>query len=156
MKDKTTKISKEDRKSMLDQLAIHFPDQKFGRRSSADLLDMVMALEVEGHDEDENEKPSMGEILAKYRVGYVVSITPQGRKSRSNGDELAQTLETYEPAQIIPAAEILLEIETGVLVEKYTGMNQGQARMNVGNRLRAAVRRGDITIEQIEKALNRV
>lgn len=94
----------------------------------------------------------MAGTLAKYRVGYVVSITADGRKSLSNGDELAVLLEQLTGAQVARIAEIALGLEEGELVRKYEKLNNGQVRMNSGNRLRAALKRGDIEIAEIAAA----
>jgi hypothetical protein len=139
------KLNKEQRAKLISVLNEADPSTKHGRWSNEKL--------IEKYEELKGEKPSMGEILAKYRPGYVVSITPNGRKSRCNGDKVAEALEGFEPAQIIAAAEKLLNFKKGELLERYAGMNQGQARMNVGNRLRGAVKRGDITVKEIEKAV---
>ena len=141
------KITKEERAALIAQLAIVCPGQKLGRKSSVDLLD-ILAKAL--GDAPQN----MSAILAKYRPHYIVSTTPNGRKSRCNGDDVAAELEGYDALQVIKAAEILCELETGTLVAKYQGMNPGQARMNAGNRIRGAVRRGDIEADEIAAAIN--
>lgn len=144
------KLTKKQRSDLIAMLNEADPSTKHGRWSNDDLLAKAEELA------DENQPLTMGEILSKYRPFYVVSITPNGRKSRCNGDEVAQALEGVDPSRIVIAAEKLLDnVKRGELRDKYAGMNQGQIRMNVGNRLRAAVKRGDITIDEIEKAVHR-
>ena len=140
------KLDKAQRQKLIAMLNEADPSVKHGRWSNEKLI--AKAEELAG------DKPTMGEILSRYRPGYLVSVTPNGRKSRYNGDAVAEALEGYEPAQIIAAAEKLLGFKKGELREKYAGMNQGQQRMNVGNRLRGAFKRGDITIKEIEKAVH--
>ena len=57
-----------------------------------------------------------------------------------------------EPLAVIWAAERLLGLESGELATKYAHLNPGQKRMNAGNRIRAAIKRGDATIDDLKKA----
>lgn len=93
---------------------------------------------------------TMSEILSKYRERYVVSIAPSGRKSLSTGDELAQLLEMLTGKRVCLIAEQALKIDG--LWEKYQNLNNGQQRMNAGNRIRAALKRGEISIEDVAAA----
>jgi hypothetical protein len=87
----------------------------------------------------------MAETLLKYRANYVPSIAYSGRKSLNNGDAIAQFLSGAEPAVVATQCETILGLEPGFLTERYLGLNPGQIRMNSGNRLRAAIKRGDIS-----------
>ena len=87
----------------------------------------------------------MSETLLKYRANYVPTTSYSGRKSLNNGDLVAEFLAGMEPLEVLAAAEQILGFETGELVAKYQHLNVGQMRMNGGNRLRAAIKRGDIT-----------
>ncbi|MDH3375380.1 MAG: hypothetical protein OEQ39_00215 [Gammaproteobacteria bacterium] len=142
-------LTQKQRKQLIAMLNEKLAPTKHGRMSNEKLIEIATELA------NEEGKPSMGEILSKYRPGYAISVTPNGRKSRYNADDVAETLVGYEPSQIIGAGEKLLGFKKGELFEKYEGMNQGQQRMNIGNRLRAAVKRGDITVEEIAKALHK-
>lgn len=93
----------------------------------------------------EDEPKTMSKTLLKYRNGYEPTTAYSGRKSLNNGDEIADFLAGREPDEILIAAERILGLDAGFLTEKYTGLNPGQKRMNGGNRLRAAMKRGDIT-----------
>jgi hypothetical protein len=94
--------------------------------------------------EDNPAKRGMAETLLQYRTGYVPSIAYSGRKSLNNGDAIAQFLAGAEPAQVAILVEGILGLESGMLTAKYASLNPGQVRMNCGNRLRAAIKRGDI------------
>lgn len=109
--------------------------------------------DVELDEEDEGQHTKMGKTLAKYRKNYKPMVAASGRKSLSNGDELASVLEYKDHDQVVALAEVVLGLRTGELMEKYQHLNNGSKRMNAGNRIRGALKRGDITIEDIKKAL---
>ena len=144
------KLTKEQRAEVIDQLQEFYPEKKFGRTSGAKLIEMLQ----EAIDESEGEN-KMSSVLKKYRPTYAVSVTANGRKSRYNADDVAQVLEGVEPLTVVKAAEKLLGLKRGELQTKYEGMNNGQIRMNAGNRLRGAVKRGDLIVEEIEKVLKK-
>ena len=82
----------------------------------------------------------MSEILSKYRKGYVTSVTPSGRKSKSNGDAVAEALEGFEAMSVIIAAEQLgrkcyaMEIEpryVDVAVKRWENFIGKQAKLGV-------------------------
>ena len=102
--------------------------------------------------ENPEPKAGMAATLLKYRVGYEPSIAYSGRKSLNNGDAIAHFLSGEEPLLVAARVERILGLETGFLVTKYAGLNPGQIRMNSGNRLRAALKRGDITAEDLAKS----
>jgi hypothetical protein len=87
-------------------------------------------------------KVTMAEQLRKYRHNYHVSAGPNG-KSLNNGDELARYLEGKDWRQVCELADQVLDVELGFHATKYERLNVGQRRMNAGNRIRAAVKRGD-------------
>jgi hypothetical protein len=92
---------------------------------------------------------SMSATLNRYRATYEPSIACGGRKSLNNGDDLASLLAGLEPEQVIKLAELALDLEVGSLQTKYDSLNPGQKRMNAGNRLRAAIKRGDLELDAI-------
>lgn len=104
---------------------------------------------------EEDEAPrGMASTLNKYRAKYADAVSSNGRKSKKCGDEVSNLLEAKTPEQVLGAAEVLLGLETGELVSRYASLNPGQRRMNGGNRIRAAIKRGDVTIDQLTKALH--
>lgn len=102
---------------------------------------------------DEAEAKSMSKTIAKYREMYEPSISASGRKSLNTGDAIAHLLAGLEPLAVMHAAERLLEMEADELVTKYEKLNRGQQRMNAGNRIRSAIKRGERTIEDLEGAV---
>lgn len=97
-------------------------------------------------------KRSMSGTLRKYRDmedHYKPSVAYSGRKSVNVGDDVATFLDGFTPAEVLGAAERILGLDTGELVGKYAHLNPGQQRMNGGNRIRAALKRGDITTKDL-------
>jgi len=109
----------------------------FGEEMS---LEDVLALLLET-----NVARGMAGTLARYKPGYQPCVAYSGAESQNNGDALAQALEGKSPDEVMDWAERLLGLETGFLATKYAGLNPGQKRMNSGNRVRAALKRGDLT-----------
>ena len=105
--------------------------------------DLLWLAEVATHLPSQGR--GMSETLSRYRASYETTISYSGRKSLSNGDAIAQFLEMVAPDAVMTQAERILGLEAGFLTEKYQNLNEGQKRMNSGNRLRAALKRGDIT-----------
>lgn len=138
------------KKELLEQIEAIDPKEA-ERLAKAKKVDIELWLEL--HDEEDETKGGMSKTLAKYRVNYQPSIAPSGRKSLNTGDKLATILAGMEPLAVIRLAEQVLGLEAGELLTKYEHLNRGQQRMNAGNRIRAAVKRGDITIEGVEDAL---
>ena len=110
---------------------------------------------IEAHKERSAffEKRRQSRILAKYRGGYANARSASGSKSKICGDELSRTLEGLDANQVMSIAELVLGLAKNELVRKYEKLNEGQKRMNSGNRLRNAVKKGKISIEQIQSAM---
>ena len=102
---------------------------------------------------DDAGQRGMAKTLAKYRETYKPSVSPSGRKSLNNGDPIAQILEGRDADEVLAIAEQLLELNPGELVARYENLNPGQRRMNGGNRIRSAIKRGDHTIKELEAAV---
>ena len=101
------------------------------------------------------DKPvrSAAATLKKYRVNYVTTDGYAGL-SINNGDKIADTLKMCEPSRVVRIAEnVLPGFKTGELAKKYSKLNPGMQRMNCGNRIRSAIKNGDITNAQLKKAI---
>ena len=96
-----------------------------------------------------DEKPSQAETLAKYRKNYTKSKTALGNNSAHCGDDIAARLASLTPEDVVTLAEKVLKFKTGELKAKYAHLNPGATRMNAGNRIRAAIKRGDVTVEAL-------
>lgn len=110
--------------------------------AKARLKDLTL---IELDDEDHGGNKMAG-ILANYRAGYVPSIAASGKKSLSNGDAVAKALEGINAQEVLLMAESLLGLPSGTLQSQYARLNPGQQRMNAGNRLRAALKKGTIAV----------
>ncbi len=145
-----TKASKQDdRKTLLAALAQVWPEAKLGKVSNDDLLWLMEVAAC-----FEAGKRDMSSTLNKYRETYEDTAAYSGRLSKHNGDDVAKLLAGATPEAVMAAAEVLLSLEEGELVAKYAKLNPGQRRMNAGNRIRAAIKRGDTEVEQLAKALH--
>jgi hypothetical protein len=79
--------------------------------------------------------------LRDAKKNYTKSATGQLRTS----DELAVALDAVEPHEVIRIALRLLQLEAN----PYEQLNTGQQSMNLRNKLRGAIRRGTISIDDV-------
>ena len=149
MTNEITKHAEEmTREKLIEVCGKIWPDAKLGRTSKADLL---WLLEVASFL-DAGNRGNMAQTLAKYKAGYETTVAYSGAKSQNNGDDLASLLAGLDPKSVCRLAEAVLGLEAGELWAKYEHLNPGQQRMNSGNRIRAAVKRGDLTFDDVQSA----
>lgn len=99
------------------------------------------------------EKRSMADTLKKHRGKYVHTDGYAGL-SINCGDNVADMLKMCEPGRVVRIAEkVLPNVKSGDLQKRYAKLNPGQQRMNSGNRIRAALKRGTITKTALKKAI---
>ena len=82
--------------------------------------------------------------LRQAKAGYTKSATGQ---LRSN-DELAIALDAVPAANVVALALQLLQLGAN----PYAHLNPGQQSMNLRNKLRGAIKRGQVTIADVEAA----
>jgi hypothetical protein len=115
--------------------------------------------EEEEPDDDEGGQSNLARTMKRYRAGYqdAVKVHTNGTttKTKIKGDELSRLLLDREPREVVFLAERALKLIPGTLVDKYAGLNPGQKRMNSGNRLRAAIKRGDLTLDDVLAVLHK-
>lgn len=70
---------------------------------------------------------------------YVKAKSASGAVSRHNGDVVASALEGLTIDEVFSLAAEVTEQEESMLREKYSHLNVGQQRMNLGNRIRGVV-----------------
>ena len=105
------------------------------------------------------EDRSASATLKKYRQGFdgkaaYVHTDGYAGLSINCGDQVADTLKMLEPARVVRVAEkVLPGIKTGELAARYGKLNPGMQRMNCGNRIRSALRKGVITKTALKKAI---
>jgi len=111
-------------------------------------------------EDDESEQPKeyssrMAKALAEARGGYTKAKASSGKSSLHNGDELATLLAGCEPDEVAYLADLVCEAPMGTHQAKYGHLNQGQIRMNSGNKIRGRIKRGEIlpsTVIEVAKA----
>ena len=105
--------------------------------------------------ETRKEVRSAAATLKKYRDkgNYQYSDGYAGL-SLNNGDSTALSLKMFDPARVMAIAEAVLPgIEKGELAKRYGKLNPGMQRMNAGNRIRAAIKKGTITKAALKRAM---
>lgn len=129
-------------------------EDEAGNQHKARAGSLVVVSHEDGDEAADEAEASrkMSATLDRYKAGYKETVAYSGSKSQNNGDTVAQFLAGLAPEDVMRIAERLLEMEAGTLVAKYEGLNPGQKRMNSGNRIRAAVKRGDATIDDVKAA----
>jgi len=107
--------------------------------------------EDEDEDDDDVLTPGklMGRTLRRYAVGYVTVTNANKAKTKVCGDALSLALKDLQPEEVAELASELLDKPANL----YDGLNPGQVRMNWGNRLRAAVKRGDLEEDSVLAAI---
>jgi hypothetical protein len=119
------------------------------QRGTLDMLNEALQewIQAEEDADAEDNASAMASQLARYRTNYVVTISCSGGKSLSNGDDLAQHLEGKPLDYVLSMADQWTPIKDGTPhAVKYAKLNPGSRRMNAGNKLRAACRKGTIMV----------
>ncbi len=106
-----------------------------------------------GKGKENDYTATMGQELSNRREDYFATVAASGKKSLNNGDTVANMLAGMEVDEVVSIAESLLNLPEDELAMKYKNLNVGQRRMNAGNRIRAALRRGEISEKDITKAI---
>jgi hypothetical protein len=97
--------------------------------------------------ESEASPKNMSEKLKKAREErYVVSVSASGNKSYYNGDDVAVLLEGKSAKEVCELADEFVPMEGQTHMQRYAGLNEGATRMNAGNKLRGAVKRGELVV----------
>lgn len=113
----------------------------------ADLRDVLLAAEPE--EGELTQAQVMSRKLREARQRYEVTVAASGNASADNADVIAQALRGLEPRQVVAAAERILGMTEGELWARYERLNPGQQRMNAGNRIRGAIKRGDVVADEV-------
>ena len=143
-----TKAQKE-REALIANLQETWAKGDFADCSNDDLLWLA---EIADLRKNLGKRP-MTEVLNAYRKTYEDSTTPKGRASKRCGDELSILLTGLDGDQAIRLAEKVLLLEADFLMAKYESLNEGQRRMNAGNRIRGGLKREDIAIKDVKAAM---
>lgn len=95
---------------------------------------------------ENTEKTIIRANTEKYQRAKAAS----GAVSQHNGDVVAQTLAGMPLESVLAIANKMTSVD---LSAKYTHLNLGQQRMNLGNRIRGAVAKINKSIQKAEEAL---
>lgn len=86
---------------------------------------------------DPESASKMADALRKAREHYVKDRRPDGAQTAHCGDAIARELKELEPRETADLADKVLQQPHGFHFGKYQNLNNGQIRMNSGNRIRA-------------------
>ena len=127
------------------------------RLTKEQLRDKLAALGIETTGKE--TKADLERMLAKATQPTMAALREARKRYRAervggklridNGDPIADLLRPLTPMQVALAADKLLDEPDGTHAEKYAHLNPGQVRMNSGNRIRGAVKRGAATIDDV-------
>ena len=87
------------------------------------------------------------------REAYQKTRAASGATSLHNGDNVAEALEGMTNDEIFQVAGKLFDEDLG---KRYSNLNPGMQRMNIGNRLRGFCRKGDDEQAKFNKAVGPV
>lgn len=117
------------------------------RQADLELVSSEELAEIEAEEADEEAVASkMAEQLKKYRERYTLCVAKSGKKSLNNGDPVAQALEYMDWQEVMGTCCMLLSLDYSELEAKYAHLNVGARRMNCGNRIRAAYKKGNAAV----------
>lgn len=135
-------------KARLQQLAADL-----GLDTKGSKADLAARIDEHQQAQEATGPRTMAQHLRSYRARYQPSRSASGNASMHNGDDLASLLAGSDPTTIAKAVGAMLDED---LVARYGHLNPGQIRMNAGNKARAAIKRGEATVEDVAKALAKV
>lgn len=132
--------------------------EKINDMTEAEWLEMGEAIALtlaetrqeEDDEEEDEETGKMSETLRKYREAYAKTTSYNGNHSLDNGDEVAALLRGMSPSDTCALADKVMGEAEFHHWEKWQHLNAGSRRMNAGNRIRGAVKRGEVTLQQLE------
>lgn len=98
---------------------------------------------AEEEEAEADTRVCLANQIKKYVPTYIPSATHSGTKSKICGDAVSKLLEGKSLADVfnICGAHLNMDLRT-----RWLHLNVGQQRMCAGNMLRAAIKRGDVTL----------
>lgn len=102
-------------------------------------------------DEEESESSKMTRILAEHRKGYDKTTAHDGKPTFDNGDDLAHAMRQMHPVEAMQLANMVVQPfdpEFDAFLA-YGHLNNGQKRMNSGNKIRGAIKREEVTVQEV-------
>ncbi|MGI9888038.1 hypothetical protein [Vibrio chagasii] len=126
------------------------PDIDHDPMDDADAVRM-MAEEAECLS-DQGEAEEDGDTNPKSMSGAFRERRAKYSLTDGCGDDLQMFLKGFAPTDVIAMAESLGGFADGELFAKYEHLNNGQKRMNAGNRIRSLVKKGTKTLDDVQQA----
>lgn len=126
-------------------------DEEMRKRQEAE-VETEVETKVEEEEEQEEETTyhhPMSRHFKRYVGGYQKAKNAKGTTTLTNGDAVALALLPLTPDQV-EAVAVKLGIAVGGL---YEHLNLGQKRMNYGNRIRHAIRKGESDLAGLNWAI---
>ena len=118
----------------------------------------VRAKQLELWVEPIEETKTMSGTLNKYRKNYLTTHTAKGNKSQSSKESVAaRYFEGYDHCAVAHMVASLLNLPAfDELYHQYAHLNNGQMRMNSGNKLNNAIKRGELIEEDVADLMEEV
>lgn len=139
-------------RAQIAELAPELSKAELRKAKKADLVAVLTNLQDDEPEQEEEEQLTVAQLMSRKlreaRLRYETTVAASGNASADNGDLVALALRQMEPKDVVLAAERLLDLPAGSLWAKYENLNPGQQRMNAGNRIRGAIKRGELDPEQ--------
>jgi len=99
----------------------------------------------------------MARTLKAHRAAYKAVKAASGNKSLDCDDATAKALRGLEADQVVALAQAILKAPEGEtlpdLAAKYAHLNVGQRRMNAGNLIRNAMKRGELKAADVKAGI---
>ncbi|WP_394144929.1 hypothetical protein [Vibrio atypicus] len=123
------------------------PDIDHDPIDDADVVRELVESEEVAKDTQQNPKNMSGAFQSR-RAKY--------KDTDGCGDELQLFLKGFAPSDVIAIAEHLLGFSSGELSKRYEQLNNGQKRMNAGNRIRTLVKKKERTLDDVRHSAEAV
>lgn len=91
-----------------------------------------------------NQEEVVKEVRIKPKLeNYTNGVSGSGKRTKNCGDDIATALDGFTLEEVQKVASQMRDIPVKELAEKYSHLNIGQQRMNLGNLIRGAVAKLD-------------
>jgi len=109
----------------------------------------------ESDEDEESIAGQMTQTLKHYREVYEKSVSASGAASLDNGDRVAKALRGEHHLTALVLANMVVtpfdpEFDAH---SRYGHLNVGSQRMNAGNKIRGAIRREEVTSDEVMELL---
>lgn len=108
------------------------------------------------NEEKKATKPTQSAQLRKYRASYQAYQQKSGEISLDNGDDVASLLRGCSVEDVMALADKVKAYPDGWHQQRYAKVNKGSKRMNAGNVIRGAHRRGEETVTSLKRHLRAI